>query len=94
MHLKASFEGWMYAGDANERLARFIWLLICLMIAKNIFGYVQTYFTEYLEQRVLYRIRRDVYAHILDLPLSYFDRERAGHLISKVTNDVSMLRAL
>jgi subfamily B ATP-binding cassette protein MsbA len=92
LDVKASFEGWMYAGDANERLARFIWLLIALMIAKNIFGYVQTYFTEYLEQRVLYRIRRDVYAHILDLPLSYFDRERAGHLISKVTNDVSMLR--
>jgi subfamily B ATP-binding cassette protein MsbA len=92
LDLKSSFEGWMYAGDADERLARFIWLLIVLMIAKNIFGYVQTYFTEYLEQRVLFRIRRDVYAHILDLPLSYFDRERAGHLISKVTNDVSMLR--
>ncbi len=90
--LKSSFEGWMYAGDADERLARFIWLLIALMIAKNVFGYVQTYFTEYLEQRVLFRIRKDVYAHILDLPLSYFDRERAGHLISKVTNDVAMLR--
>jgi len=89
---KGGFEGWMYAGDADQRLARFIWLLIALMIAKNIFGYVQTYFTEYLEQRVLFRIRRDVYAHILDLPLSYFDRERAGHLISKVTHDVSMLR--
>ncbi|HXV13823.1 MAG TPA: ABC transporter ATP-binding protein [Candidatus Krumholzibacteria bacterium] len=92
VEVKGAFEGWMYAGDADERLARFIWLLIALMIAKNIFGYVQTYMTEYLEQRVLYRIRRDVYAHILDLPLSYFDRERAGHLISKVTNDVSMLR--
>jgi subfamily B ATP-binding cassette protein MsbA len=92
VEVKTSFEGWMYAGDADQRLARFIWLLIALMIAKNIFGYVQTYFTEYLEQRVLYRIRRDVYAHILDLPLSYFDRERAGHLISKVTHDVSMLR--
>ncbi len=90
--VKADFEGWMYAGDADQRLARFIWLLIALMVAKNIFGYLQTYFTEYLEQRVLYRIRRDVYAHILDLPLSYFDRERAGHLISKVTHDVSMLR--
>ncbi len=90
--LKTNFEGWMYAGDADERLARFIWLLIALMIAKNVFGYVQTYFTEYLEQRVLFRIRRDVYAHILDLPLSFFDRERAGHLISKVTNDVAMLR--
>ncbi len=92
VEIKSNFEGWMYAGDADERLARFIWLLIALMIAKNVFGYVQTYFTEYLEQRVLFRIRRDVYAHILDLPLSYFDRERAGHLISKVTHDVAMLR--
>jgi subfamily B ATP-binding cassette protein MsbA len=89
---KASFEGWMYAGDADDRLERFIWLLVALMLVKNIFGYVQTYFSEYLEQKVLYRIRSDVYAHVLDLPLSYFDRERAGHLISKVTNDVSMLR--
>ena len=89
---KAAFEGWMYAGDADERLMRFIWLLVALMVAKNVFGYVQTYFTEYLEQKVLFRIRRDVYAHILELPLSYFDRERSGHLISKVTNDVTLLR--
>jgi subfamily B ATP-binding cassette protein MsbA len=89
--VKTSFEGWMYAGDADERLARFIVVLIALMLAKNVFGYIQTYFTEYLEQRVLFRIRRDVYAHILDLPLSYFDRERSGHLISRVTNDVAML---
>jgi subfamily B ATP-binding cassette protein MsbA len=89
---KARFEAWMYAGDADDRLVRFIWLLVALMLVKNVFGYVQTYFSEYLEQKVLYRVRADVYAHILDLPLSYFDRERAGHLISKVTNDVSMLR--
>jgi subfamily B ATP-binding cassette protein MsbA len=91
VQVKTSFEGWMYAGDSNERLARFIMALICLMLVKNVFGYIQTYFTEYLEQRVLFRIRRDIYGHILDLPLSYFDRERAGHLISRVTNDVAML---
>jgi subfamily B ATP-binding cassette protein MsbA len=89
--VKTAFEGWMYAGDADERLARFIVALIALMLAKNIFAYIQTYFTEYLEQRVLFRIRRDIYAHILDLPLSFFDRERSGHLISRVTNDVAML---
>ncbi len=88
---KAAFEGWMYEGDAEQRLARFIMVLIALMLTKNIFGYIQTYFTEYLEQRILFRIRTDIYGHILDLPLSYFDRERAGHLISRVTNDVAML---
>jgi subfamily B ATP-binding cassette protein MsbA len=90
--VKTHFEAWMYAGTADDRLVRFIWLLVGLMLLKNLFGYVQTYYTEYLEQQVLYRIRRDVYAHILDLPLSYFDRERSGHLISRVTNDVTALR--
>ena len=89
---KVHFESWMYAGTSDERLLRFIWLLVTMMLVKNIFGYIQTYYTEWLEQQVLYRIRRDVYAHILDLPLSYFDRERAGHLISRVTNDVTALR--
>lgn len=89
---KQHFESWMYAGTSDERLVRFIWLLVAMMLLKNIFGYIQTYYTEYLEQQVLYRIRSDVYAHILELPLSYFDRERSGHLISRVTNDVTALR--
>ncbi|MDH3198728.1 MAG: ABC transporter ATP-binding protein/permease, partial [Candidatus Krumholzibacteria bacterium] len=86
------FESYMYAGSARDRLWRFCRVIVLLMLVKNIFGYLQTYMTEYLEQKVLYRIRRDVYAHVLDLPLSYFDRERSGHLISKITNDVTMLR--
>jgi len=89
---KTTFETWMYAGTSDERLVRFIWLLVALMLVKNVMGYIQTYYTEWLEQQVLFRIRRDVYAHILDLPLSYFDRERSGHLISRVTNDVTALR--
>ncbi len=89
---KVTFESWMYAGSSDERLVRFIWLLVALMLVKNVMGYIQTYYTEWLEQQVLFRIRRDVYAHILDLPLSYFDRERSGHLISRVTNDVTALR--
>jgi subfamily B ATP-binding cassette protein MsbA len=89
---KVNFETWMYAGSSDDRLVRFIWLLVAMMLVKNVMGYVQTYQTEWLEQQVLFRIRRDVYAHILDLPLSYFDRERSGHLISRVTNDVTALR--
>jgi len=89
---KVKFETWMYAGTSDDRLVRFIWLLVAMMLVKNVMGYIQTYQTEWLEQQVLFRIRRDVYAHILDLPLSYFDRERSGHLISRVTNDVTALR--
>ena len=79
-------------GTASRGCYRFCKLLLLLVIVKNLFGYVQTYFTEYLEQKVLYRIRRDVFAHIQNLPLSFFDREKTGHIISRLTNDVNLLR--
>jgi subfamily B ATP-binding cassette protein MsbA len=91
-HGQERFREFMYRGERRERLYRFCVILVLLMLVKNIFGYVQTYLTEYLEQKVLYRVRRDVYSHVQNLPLSFFDREKSGHLISKITNDTSMLR--
>jgi subfamily B ATP-binding cassette protein MsbA len=82
----------MYEGDAKSRLYRFCVILVVLMLIKNIFGYLQAYITEYLEQKVLYRIRQDVYAHVQVLPLSFFDKEKTGHVISRITNDVTQLR--
>jgi subfamily B ATP-binding cassette protein MsbA len=85
------FESKMYAGDARSRLSRFCLILVVLFFIKNVFGYLQTYFTVYLEQRVLFAARNDVYGHLQNLPLSYFEREKTGHIISKVTNDVTRL---
>ena len=89
---RVRFEAWLYRGTPHERLRRFCLLFIALFLVKNVLGYLQTYFTEYLEQKVLFRIRRDVFAHVQRLPLSFFDRERAGHVISRITSDVSLLR--
>jgi subfamily B ATP-binding cassette protein MsbA len=90
--LQHSFESFMYTGDRKSRLYRFCKILLLLVLIKNIFGYAQTYLTEYLEQKVLYRIRNDVYSHIQSLPLSFFDKEKTGHIISRLTNDVNLLR--
>ena len=89
---QSHFAEFMYEGDRKSRLIRFCKLLLLLVIIKNLFGYAQTYLTEYLEQKVLYRIRKDVFAHIQNLPLAFFDREKAGHIISRLTNDVNLLR--
>jgi subfamily B ATP-binding cassette protein MsbA len=89
---QAWFEARIYAGDAKTRLLRFCVILVLLFLVKNVFGYLQTYLTVYLEQQVLSRVRNDVYGHIQILPMSYFSREKAGHIISRLTNDVSMLQ--
>jgi subfamily B ATP-binding cassette protein MsbA len=87
-------QSFLYKGSARDRLMRFCLVLVLLMVARNLFHYLQTYLTEYLEQRVLYRIRCDVFACVQRLPLSFFDREKAGHVISKLTNDVTLLHGV
>ena len=49
-------------------------------------GYTQT--MVYAAQKVLYDIRRDLFAHIQRLPLRFFDTQRHGDIMSYFTNDV------
>ena len=87
-------KGKLYEGRAIVRLERFSIIFLLLMLAKNIFGYLSTYMTISLEQAVLYRIRNDLYGKTQVLPLSFFDKQKTGHLISRITNDVTNLRGV
>jgi ABC-type multidrug transport system fused ATPase/permease subunit len=55
---------------------------------------VQTYATSWVGRRVLSDLRIDLFAHIQRLELGYFERERAGRIISRLTNDVDALEDL
>ncbi|HEY3614838.1 MAG TPA: ABC transporter ATP-binding protein, partial [Gaiellales bacterium] len=72
------------------------WTLVFVTAA--LLGWVasiaQTYLSAWVGQRVLADLRRDLFAHIQTLELGYFERNRAGWLISRLTNDVSALEEL
>ncbi len=42
-------------------------------------------------QDAVFRLRRDLFAHIQDLSLSFFDRRPIGELMSRVTNDTQVI---
>ena len=75
------------AGDINA-LARGVILtaVIFAIGALAAFGYTQT--MVYAAQKVLYDIRRDLFAHIQSLPLRFFDTQLHGDIMSYFTNDV------
>ena len=84
----------IYEGASEDRLVRFCVIFFALMLVKNIFGYISTYLTIYLEQSVLCSIRNSLYGAVQILPMSFFDQQRTGHLISRITNDVTNLRGV
>ena len=53
------------------------------------FGYTQTMVKA--AQKVLYDIRRDLFAHLQTLPLRFFDAQKQGDVMSYFTNDVDTI---
>jgi subfamily B ATP-binding cassette protein MsbA len=56
--------------------------------------YGHSYLMNYVGQNVIKKLRDELYSKICDLPLSFFYRERTGRLMSRVTNDVSIIKGM
>ena len=52
----------------------------------------QAFLTAWLGQRMLYRLRREVFAHLQKLSFRYYDREPSGKIMSRLTSDVRYLQ--
>ncbi|GAB2697548.1 ABC transporter ATP-binding protein [Paenibacillus thermoaerophilus] len=58
------------------------------------FAYGQRYLLQVSANRIIRRMRDDVFAHIQRLPVHYFDNMPAGKVVSRVTNDTEAVREL
>src|SRR5436190_21892731 len=63
-------------------------------LANWIAGSAQTYFTGWTGERILADLRNRLFRHLQRLSLGFFERNRAGVLISRLTNDVEALDQL
>jgi ATP-binding cassette subfamily B protein len=57
-------------------------------------SYSQTYFTAWVGERVLADLRRTLFRHLQRLSLGFYERNRTGVIVSRMTNDVEALDEL
>jgi ATP-binding cassette subfamily B protein len=65
--------------------------VLALYAGASMFGYMQGWLTTGLVQRTVYRLRQRVEEKLGKLPLSYFDKNSKGDVLSRVTNDIDNL---
>jgi ATP-binding cassette, subfamily B, multidrug efflux pump len=56
--------------------------------------YVQIRIMQRVGQQTMYDMRREIFSHMQNLPMSYFDRNPVGRLVTRVTTDVDALNDL
>lgn len=63
-----------------------------IILVGIIAGYAQSLLMIHVGQGTMFRIRKDLFAHMETLPLQYFDNHSHGDIMSVYTNDVDTLR--
>ncbi len=66
-------------------------LLLGVYLLTAVISFVRTYLMSWLGQKVLYDMRSELYQHLQQLSLSFYDHHRTGQLMSRITGDVGML---
>lgn len=62
--------------------------LLCLYVTSAAFNFFQGWLMTGVTQRVCYRMRREIVEKIDRMPLSYFEGNAVGDVLSRITNDV------
>ncbi len=69
-------------------------LVIAVFVTKGVAAYVSYYLFNLVGQDIILRLRNRLYNHIQDLPLAFFQREKTGDLMSRITNDVTIISGM
>ena len=77
---------------------RVLLVIVAVFVAAAIVNwgasYAQTYLVNWVGQRALQDLRSRIFAHLQQLSIGFYSRNRAGVLISRITNDVQALDQL
>ena len=68
--------------------------VILIYFLRGLGMYGQEYFMNYVGESIIRHLRNDLYGRIQDLPLSFFYKEKTGVLMSRITNDVNIIKAM
>ncbi|RKX40333.1 MAG: ABC transporter ATP-binding protein [Thermotoga sp.] len=74
----------------NDRIAGVIKsgiLFLIVLILRFFLNYGNIYLTSYLGAKIVYDIRRDLFNHVMRLPMSFFDRNPSGRITTRIVND-------
>jgi subfamily B ATP-binding cassette protein MsbA len=85
------------SAPAQERLYKlnlFTFVVLAVAAVRGFADCGQVYIMQRTGQRILARLRSDLFAHFQDLSINFFERRRTGEVMSRMTNDLSALQTV
>lgn len=74
-----------------EQLLRMLLLLLLVYVGNTLVSFLQGWLSAKISQDTVCELRRDLFAKLQTLPLSFFDGRTHGEILSRMTNDIEMV---
>lgn len=91
--LKVAIDSYITKGDPSGLDKIALIFLIALGIEFFV-SYFQFYIMQWIGQKAMLDLRREVFAHVQKMHLAFFDKNPSGRLLTRITNDVNALNEL
>lgn len=81
-------------GNAESDFLRTLpFIVFAMMFIRGVSGFVSTYCLSWVSGNVVMEIRRKIFSHFMHMPVSFFDKEQTGALLSRITYDSEQVSA-
>ena len=77
------------AGEGEHSVFFYVGLMAVFYITSAAIAYIRSVIMMTLTQRMVSKMRSDIYSSLVELPVGYFDRKQAGEIVSTISYDVN-----
>jgi ATP-binding cassette, subfamily B, multidrug efflux pump len=78
---------WLPA-DRTTGITTLAALFFVLLLFSYLFAFVQTYLMQWIGQKVMFDLRREIFRHMQKMDVGFFDTNAVGRLVTRLTSDV------
>ena len=83
-----------FVAGSKEQLNNAAFLIIGIALLMALGTYVRFYLVSWLGERISADLRQGVFNHVLSLHPSYFEENRSGEIMSRLTTDTTLLQTV
>ncbi len=84
----------IFIGKNREMLLLIPGLAILVFMLKGLGSFGSEYLMNYIGEKIIRYFRDSLYEKIIDLPISFIHKEKTGVLMSRITNDVNIVKGM
>jgi ATP-binding cassette subfamily B multidrug efflux pump len=69
-------------------------IYLCSLVVSYVLEFIQTYLMQWTGQKIMFDMRRQIFAHLQQMHVAFYDRNPVGRLVTRLTSDVDALNEL